>query len=84
MSSPSRPSAGSAIAGANPDPAADELVAAVVRGAGLEPAQARAAVAAMLRHLASRLPSPLFGALQASLRRTEAGTPGTVAPARQP
>jgi len=50
----------------------DELAASVAHSAQLRPEQARQAVAAMLRFLAARLPSPLFGELQASL---QAGAP---------
>ena len=46
----------------------DELVQAVARAADLSPEQAAAAVATMLRFLAARLPSPLFGELQSRLR----------------
>jgi hypothetical protein len=45
----------------------DELLAAVARQASLPPEQAALAVAAMLRFFAARLPSPLFGELQARL-----------------
>lgn len=48
------------------NPPAD-WVAALQRQAQLEPAQAEAAVRASLRFLATRLPSPLFGAIQAQL-----------------
>lgn len=45
----------------------DELVRAVARAAELTPEQATAAVDAMLRFFAARLPSPLFGELQSRL-----------------
>ncbi|MEX8518419.1 MAG: hypothetical protein AB3X44_07880 [Leptothrix sp. (in: b-proteobacteria)] len=51
-------------------PVSDDLVEAVAKGAHLDAEQARAAVAAMLRHLAARLPSPLFGELQDCLGRS--------------
>jgi len=44
-----------------------DWAAALVRQAQLEPAQAQAAVLVSLRFLATRLPSPLFGAIQAQL-----------------
>jgi hypothetical protein len=46
----------------------DELTDAVARAAALSPAQAGLTVAAMLRFMAARLPSPLFGELQARLQ----------------
>jgi hypothetical protein len=49
-----------------------ELIDAVTRSTGLPAEQARAAVAAVLRHLAIRLPSPLFGELQSHLDLTSA------------
>lgn len=45
----------------------DELIDAVSRSAQLPPRQATVAVGSMLRFLASRLPSPLFGELQSRL-----------------
>ena len=45
----------------------DELVESVARTDGLSAEQAARAVASMLRFLAARLPSPLFGELQARL-----------------
>jgi hypothetical protein len=45
----------------------DELIQAVARSAGLAPGPAGLAVDAMLRFLAARLPSPLFGELQIRL-----------------
>lgn len=51
-----------------------DWVAAVVRQARLDPAQAQAAVLASLRFLATRLPSPLFGAIQAQLADDGRGT----------
>ena len=60
----------------------DEFVQAVGRSASLSPEQASVAVGAMLRFLASRLPSPLFGELQARLK-TPAGD-ASMQPARQP
>jgi len=46
----------------------DELIAHVARGSGLNAGQAAQAVDAMLRFMAARLPSPLFGELQAHLK----------------
>jgi hypothetical protein len=46
----------------------DELNDAVARAAGLSHEQAAQAVAGMLRFMAARLPSPLFGELQARLQ----------------
>ncbi len=46
----------------------DELTAAVARAGGLTPAQSALAVGGMLRFLAARLPSPLFGELQSRLQ----------------
>lgn len=46
----------------------DELVEAVARDGQLPADQAAVAVAAMLRFFAARLPSPLFGELQARLK----------------
>lgn len=46
----------------------DELVEAVARASALPPAQAALAVGAMLRFMAARLPSPLFGELQSRLQ----------------
>ncbi|OYU00213.1 MAG: hypothetical protein CFE40_02570 [Burkholderiales bacterium PBB1] len=45
----------------------DELIQAVGRAAKLPPEQASVAVDGMLRFLAARLPSPIFGELQARL-----------------
>lgn len=45
----------------------DDLVRHVARSAHLTPEQAAAAVQAMLRYLATRLPSPVFGAVQTHL-----------------
>lgn len=45
----------------------DDLGDAVARAAELSPDQAGLAVGGMLRFLAARLPSPLFGELQARL-----------------
>ena len=47
--------------------AAEELIESLGRSAALSPAQAGAAVQGMLRFLAARLPSPLFGEVQALL-----------------
>jgi hypothetical protein len=57
------------------NPPAD-WVAALQRQAQLEPAQAEAAVRASLRFLATRLPSPLFGAIQAQLAADAAAAAG--------
>lgn len=46
----------------------NDLIQAVGLSAGLTDRQAETAVGAALRFLASRLPSPLFGELQARLR----------------
>lgn len=53
----------------------DELVQAVSRQTSLPPADAAVAVGAMLRFLAARLPSPLFGELQSRLQAAGAGQP---------
>jgi hypothetical protein len=45
----------------------DDLTQAVGHTANLSPGQAALAVGSMLRFLAARLPSPLFGELQARL-----------------
>ena len=45
----------------------DELVETVGRAASLSPDQATLAVSSMLRFLGARLPSPVFGELQAHL-----------------
>lgn len=56
----------------------DELVQAVARDGQLSAEQAAVVVAAMLRFFAARLPSPLFGELQARLKvDPAAGTPAT-------
>ena len=49
----------------------NELIQAVARGAGLTPAQAAAAVAAMLRFLTAHLPSALVGELHVRLYEGE-------------
>ena len=54
----------------------DELTEVVGRAAGVDPAQAALAVGGMLRFLASRLPSPLFGEIQARLSAQDA--PGSL------
>lgn len=46
----------------------DELIQTVQRTAQLSPEQAKAAVSAMLRFLAARLPSALVGELHARLQ----------------
>lgn len=51
----------------NPMDMMDELIDAVSRSAKLPPKQATVAVGSMLRFLAARLPSPLFGELQTRL-----------------
>ncbi len=53
----------------------DELVDAVARHAHLPNEQAGLAVSGVLRFLAARLPSPLFGELQARLNAPDAGPP---------
>lgn len=45
----------------------NELVQTVSRSACLSPEQASQAVSSMLRFLAARLPSPLFGEIQVRL-----------------
>jgi len=45
----------------------NELIDAVERSADLSPRQAAQAVGGMLRFFAAKLPSPLFGELQARL-----------------
>lgn len=45
----------------------NELVQSVSRSACLSPEQASQAVSSMLRFLAARLPSPLFGEIQVRL-----------------
>jgi hypothetical protein len=57
----------------------DDLVDAVARATHLPRPQAADAVAAMLRFMAARLPSPLFGQLQAALQ-----TPAQAPPAPRP
>jgi hypothetical protein len=57
-----------------------DWVAALQRQAQLEPAQAEAAVRASLRFLATRLPSPLFGAIQAQLAADGAVGDGALPP----
>lgn len=47
----------------------NELIHAVGRAADLSNEQASAAVAGMMRFLAARLPSPLFGEVQDQLNR---------------
>lgn len=47
-----------------------ELAEVVATAAQLDPAQARIVATAMLRHLAARLPSPLFGEMQSCLSRS--------------
>jgi hypothetical protein len=46
----------------------DDLIDAVARAAGLPPAQAALAVAAMLRFFTARMPSALVGELHARLQ----------------
>jgi hypothetical protein len=55
----------------------DELVQAVARSAGLSSAQASLAVQGMLRFMAARLPSPVFGELQSRLQAPAAPPPST-------
>jgi hypothetical protein len=57
----------------------DELADAVARAASLSPEQAAQAVAGMLRFMAARLPSPLFGELQARLQGAAPPDPGGAA-----
>lgn len=64
----------------------DELVDAVARAGGLTHDQATRAVGGMVRFMAARLPSPLFGELQSHLqplaapRDDEAPGPGPARP----
>ena len=60
----------------------NELIDAVERAAGLSHEQASAAVDSMLRFLASRFPSPLFGQIQDRLipERPSMPTSETTAP----
>jgi hypothetical protein len=60
----------------------DELTDAVARAAGLSPEQAAQVVAGMLRFMAARLPSPLFGELQARLQPTPPAGAGQLDPVR--
>ncbi|MDB6001323.1 MAG: hypothetical protein JWP52_3022 [Rhizobacter sp.] len=46
----------------------DELIQLVARRAGLTPAQAEAAVQAVLEHFTARLPSPVVGRIHEMLR----------------
>jgi len=46
----------------------DELIDAVARAGGLSTEQAALAVRGMVRFMAARLPSPLFGELQVRLQ----------------
>ncbi|HSW07722.1 hypothetical protein [Aquabacterium sp.] len=61
----------------------DDLVEAVARAGRLPPDQAVLAVDGMLRFLAARLPSPLFGELQARLQVTTTPDP-SAAPSTGP
>lgn len=54
----------------------DELTACVARASGLTDAQAALAVDGMLRFMAARLPSPLFGELQSHLQPSPPGDDG--------
>lgn len=56
----------------------DELARSLTQQAGLAPAQAAQTVEVLLRFLAARLPSPLFGELQARLGQDGAGAATTV------
>lgn len=58
----------------------DEMVEAVARAVSLPTDQAAVAVGTVLRFLAARLPSPLFGELQSHLHTGAAG-PGGKPPA---
>jgi hypothetical protein len=49
----------------------DELARSLTQQAGLAPAQAAQTVEVLLRFLAARLPSPLFGELQARLGQAD-------------
>lgn len=55
----------------------DEWVRTVQDSAGVPEDRAAAAVQALLRLLAARLPSPLYGQLQAQLERGAPQVPGT-------
>jgi uncharacterized protein (DUF2267 family) len=54
----------------------DEMVEAVARAGNLPSDQAARAVGAVLRLMAARLPSPLFGELQSHLQDGAAGPAG--------
>jgi hypothetical protein len=61
----------------------DELIDAVARAGSLTHDQATLAVGGMIRFMAARLPSPLFGELQTRLHPL--GTPGdALAPGHGP
>lgn len=62
----------------------DELIEAVARAGPLPPAQATQAVSAMLRFMAARLPSPLFGELQSRLQGETEGGSAAADPAAPP
>jgi uncharacterized protein (DUF2267 family) len=49
----------------------DELIQRVADRAGITPEQARIAVSAVLRALASRLPSPIIGQIRSLLDETD-------------
>ncbi|APW36270.1 hypothetical protein RD110_02795 [Rhodoferax koreense] len=54
----------------------DQLIALVARRAGLTPAQAHAAVLAVLDFLTAGLPSPVVGRIHELLRSTAPPVPG--------
>jgi hypothetical protein len=62
----------------------DDLIQSVGRSAGMSPQQARGVVGDMLRFLAARLPSPLFGELQAWLSAEPGRAPGAATGRRPP
>lgn len=58
------------------EPLVDQLIALVARRAGLTPAQARAAVLAVLDFLTAGLPSPVVGRIHELLRSAPPPVPG--------
>lgn len=49
----------------------DELIQLVAQRAGISPAQAALAIAAMLSHFAARLPSPVVGRIRELLEEAQ-------------
>ena len=62
----------------------DDLIDAVARAGQLPTEQASLAVGAMLRFLAARLPSPLFGELQSRLQPPSLAIDPNVPPSQSP